>query len=245
MSGIMTAIGLLFKELIFLVSYVKNNAFPQPLSPEDEKKYLMRMAEGDEEARNILIEHNLRLVAHIVKKFENTGEDSEDLISIGTIGLIKAIESYSFGKGTKLATYAARCIENEILMHLRALKKTRKDISLHDPIGQDKEGNEISLIDVLKSDAEDIFDTIQLNMELEKIKEYIDVLDEREREVIIGRFGLNLEKERTQREIAKELGISRSYVSRIEKRALMKMFHEFYRAEKDKMKNLQGDEKGG
>ncbi|GIN20072.1 hypothetical protein J1TS3_12060 [Siminovitchia fordii] len=124
-------------------------------------------------------------------------------------------------------------------MHLRALKKTRKDVSLHDPIGQDKEGNEISLIDVLKSDAEDIFDTIQLNMELEKIKEYIDVLDDREKEVIIGRFGLNLEKERTQREIAKELGISRSYVSRIEKRALMKMFHEFYRAEKDKMKNLK------
>ncbi|WP_144463485.1 RNA polymerase sporulation sigma factor SigK [Siminovitchia fortis] len=244
MSGILTAIGLLFKELVFLVSYVKNNAFPQPLSPEDEKKYLMRMAEGDEEARNILIEHNLRLVAHIVKKFENTGEDSEDLISIGTIGLIKAIESYSFGKGTKLATYAARCIENEILMHLRALKKTRKDVSLHDPIGQDKEGNEISLIDVLKSDAEDIFDTIQLNMELEKIKEYIDVLDEREKEVIIGRFGLNLEKERTQREIAKELGISRSYVSRIEKRALMKMFHEFYRAEKDKMKNMKGGQKG-
>ncbi|GIN20083.1 hypothetical protein J1TS3_12170 [Siminovitchia fordii] len=118
MSGILTAIGLLFKELVFLVSYVKNNAFPQPLSPEDEKKYLMRMAEGDEEARNILIEHNLRLVAHIVKKFENTGEDSEDLISIGTIGLIKAIESYSFGKGTKLATYAARCIENEILMSI-------------------------------------------------------------------------------------------------------------------------------
>ncbi|RWR15190.1 RNA polymerase sporulation sigma factor SigK [Siminovitchia fortis] len=244
MSGILTAIGLLFKELVFLVSYVKNNAFPQPLSPEDEKKYLMRMAEGDEEARNILIEHNLRLVAHIVKKFENTGEDSEDLISIGTIGLIKAIESYSFGKGTKLATYAARCIENEILMHLRALKKTRKEVSLHDPIGQDKEGNEISLIDVLKSDAEDIFDTIQLNMELEKIKEYIDVLDEREKEVIIGRFGLNLEKERTQREIAKELGISRSYVSRIEKRALMKMFHEFYRAEKDKMKNMKGGQKG-
>ncbi|MFD1705483.1 RNA polymerase sporulation sigma factor SigK [Siminovitchia sediminis] len=237
MSGILTAIGLLFKELIFLVSYVKNNAFPQPLSPDDEKKYLIRMADGDEEARNKLIEHNLRLVAHIVKKFENTGEDSEDLISIGTIGLIKAIESYSFGKGTKLATYAARCIENEILMHLRALKKTRKDVSLHDPIGQDKEGNEISLIDVLKSDAEDIFDTIQLNMELEKIKDYIDVLDEREKEVIVGRFGLNLEKERTQREIAKELGISRSYVSRIEKRALMKMFHEFYRAEKDKMKN--------
>ncbi|HEY4553635.1 MAG TPA: RNA polymerase sporulation sigma factor SigK [Bacillaceae bacterium] len=241
MSGILAAIGYLFKELVFLVSYVKNNAFPQPLSPEDEHKYLQLMAKGDEEARNVLIEHNLRLVAHIVKKFENTGEDSEDLISIGTIGLIKAIESYSFGKGTKLATYAARCIENEILMHLRALKKTKKDVSLHDPIGQDKEGNEISLIDVLKSEAEDVFDTIQLNMELERVKEYIDILDDREREVIVGRFGLNLEKERTQREIAKELGISRSYVSRIEKRALMKMFHEFYRAEREKMKKSKED----
>lgn len=227
---------------MFLVSYVKNNAFPQPLSPEKEKLYLEQMAEGDETARNLLIEHNLRLVAHIVKKFENTGEDAEDLISIGTIGLIKAIESYSFGKGTKLATYAARCIENEILMHLRALKKTKKDVSLHDPIGHDKEGNEISLIDVLKSELEDVFDTIQLNMELERVKKYIDVLDDREKEVIVGRFGLNLKKERTQREIAKELGISRSYVSRIEKRALMKMFHEFYRAEREKLKKTQGDD---
>ncbi|GIN55862.1 RNA polymerase sporulation sigma factor SigK [Lederbergia ruris] len=242
MSGLLTAIGYLFKELMFLVSYVKNNAFPQPLSPEKEKLYLEQMAEGDETARNLLIEHNLRLVAHIVKKFENTGEDAEDLISIGTIGLIKAIESYSFGKGTKLATYAARCIENEILMHLRALKKTKKDVSLHDPIGHDKEGNEISLIDVLKSELEDVFDTIQLNMELERVKEYIDVLDEREKQVIVGRFGLNLKKERTQREIAKELGISRSYVSRIEKRALMKMFHEFYRAEREKLKKTQDDE---
>lgn len=234
MTGLLTAIGFFVKELLLFVSYVKNNAFPQPLSASDEQKYLKRMAEGDDEARNLLIEHNLRLVAHIVKKFENTGEDAEDLISIGTIGLIKAIESYSQGKGTKLATYAARCIENEILMHLRALKKTKKDVSLHDPIGQDKEGNEISLIDVLKSESEDVIDTIQLNMELEKIKEYIDILDEREREVITGRFGLDLQKEKTQREIAKELGISRSYVSRIEKRALMKMFHEFYRAEKEK-----------
>ncbi|MBO0994020.1 RNA polymerase sporulation sigma factor SigK [Bacillus sp. SD088] len=242
MSGILAAIGYLFKELMFLVSYVKNNAFPQPLSPEKEKLYLEQMAEGDETARNLLIEHNLRLVAHIVKKFENTGEDAEDLISIGTIGLIKAIESYSFGKGTKLATYAARCIENEILMHLRALKKTKKDVSLHDPIGHDKEGNEISLIDVLKSELEDVFDTIQLNMELERVKKYIDVLDEREKQVIVGRFGLNLKKERTQREIAKELGISRSYVSRIEKRALMKMFHEFYRAEREKLKKTQGDD---
>jgi RNA polymerase sporulation-specific sigma factor len=234
MSAITAAIGYFLKELIFLVSYVKNNAFPQPLSSQEEKKYLRKMAEGDEEARNILIEHNLRLVAHIVKKFENTGEDPEDLISIGTIGLIKAIESYSEGKGTKLATYAARCIENEILMHLRALKKTKKDVSLHDPIGQDKEGNEISLIDILKSDADDVIETIQLSMELEKVRKYICVLDDREKEVIIGRFGLDMKEEKTQREIAKELGISRSYVSRIEKRALMKMFHEFYREEKEK-----------
>ncbi|AWI12925.1 RNA polymerase sporulation sigma factor SigK [Caldibacillus thermoamylovorans] len=234
MSGIFSALAVLFKELVFFVSYVKNNAFPQPLSPAQERKYLKLMAEGDMEARNILIEHNLRLVAHIVKKFENTGEDQEDLISIGTIGLIKAIESFSEGKGAKLATYAARCIENEILMHLRALKKTKKDVSLHDPIGRDKEGNEISLIDVLKSDSADVIDTIQLNMELEKVKEYISILDEREKEVIIGRFGLGMEKEKTQRELAKDLGISRSYVSRIEKRALMKMFHEFYRAEKEK-----------
>ncbi|MEL3974151.1 RNA polymerase sporulation sigma factor SigK [Rossellomorea oryzaecorticis] len=234
MSGVLTALGYFFKELIFLVSYVKNNAFPQPLSAADEKKYLRRMADGDDHARNMLIEHNLRLVAHIVKKFENTGEDPEDLISIGTIGLIKAIESYSEGKGTKLATYAARCIENEILMHLRALKKTKKDVSLHDPIGQDKEGNEISLIDILKSETDDVIDTIQLSMELEKVRKYICVLDEREKEVIVGRFGLDLKEEKTQREIAKELGISRSYVSRIEKRALMKMFHEFYREEKEK-----------
>ncbi len=234
MSGILSAFTFIIKELLFLVSYIKNNAFPQPLSQKEEEKYLQLMAEGDEEARNILIEHNLRLVAHIVKKFENTGEDVEDLISIGTIGLIKAIESYSQGKGTKLATYAARCIENEILMHLRSLKKTKKDVSLHDPIGHDKEGNEISLIDVLKSEGDDVIETIQLNMELEKVKKYIDVLDEREKEVIISRFGLDLQKEKTQREIAKELGISRSYVSRIEKRALMKMFHEFYRNEKEK-----------
>jgi RNA polymerase sporulation-specific sigma factor len=237
MGGLLAALGFFVKELVLFVTYVKNNAFPQPLSSSEEQKYLNLMAEGDDEARNLLIEHNLRLVAHIVKKFENTGEDAEDLISIGTIGLIKAIESYSQGKGTKLATYAARCIENEILMHLRALKKTKKDVSLHDPIGQDKEGNEISLIDVLKSESEDIIELIQLNMELEKIKEYIDILDEREREVITGRFGLDLQKEKTQREIAKELGISRSYVSRIEKRALMKMFHEFYRAEKERRRS--------
>jgi RNA polymerase sporulation-specific sigma factor len=229
MSTILFTLSYLVKELFFFVSYVKNQAFPQPLSASEEKKCLDLWKEGDPEARNKLIEHNLRLVAHIVKKFDNTGEDPEDLISIGTIGLIKGIESYSSGKGTKLATYAARCIENEILMYLRALKKSRKDISLHDPIGQDKEGNEISLIDILKSETDDILESIQLQMELEKIKNYLNVLDDREKEVVIGRFGLGLDEEKTQREIAKSLGISRSYVSRIEKRALMKMFHEYVR----------------
>lgn len=231
MPGIFSTIVLLIKELMVFVSYVKNNAFPQPLSEEEEEKYLQLYHQGDEQARNILIEHNLRLVAHIVKKFENTGEDTEDLISIGTIGLIKGVETYSPEKGTKLATYAARCIENEILMHLRSLKKTKKDVSLHDPIGTDKEGNAITLIDVLKADIEDVLDEVQLQMQKDKIYQHIHILDEREKEVIIGRFGLGMEEEKTQRELAKELGISRSYVSRIEKRALMKLLHEFYRAQ--------------
>ncbi|WP_419876427.1 RNA polymerase sporulation sigma factor SigK [Candidatus Pristimantibacillus sp. PTI5] len=170
---------------------------------------------------------------HNVKKFDNTGEDLEDLISIGTIGLIKAIESFQTGKGTKLATFAARCIENEILMHLRSLKKTRKDVSLHDPIGTDKEGNEITLIDILGTEADDIVDKVQLKIEKSKIYKNLDILDDREKEVVIGRFGLEHGgDERTQREIAKELGISRSYVSRIEKRALMKLYHEFYKAKR-------------
>ncbi|MGM1046656.1 MAG: RNA polymerase sporulation sigma factor SigK [Bacillota bacterium] len=233
MPGLFTAIALFIKELSLLVSYVKNNAFPQPLTEEEEARHLLLMAEGDPNSRNKLIEHNLRLVAHIVKKFDNTGEDLEDLISIGTIGLIKAIESFRPNKGTKLATFAARCIENEILMHLRSLKKTRKDVSLHDPIGTDKEGNEITLIDILGSEADDIVDAVQLKIEKSKIYRNLDILDDREKEVVIGRFGLEAGgEERTQREIAKELGISRSYVSRIEKRALMKLYHEFYKQKK-------------
>ncbi|MCA0755107.1 RNA polymerase sporulation sigma factor SigK [Paenibacillus sp. N4] len=233
MPGLFSAIALFIKQLSLLVSYVKNNAFPQPLHEEEETKHLQLMAEGNQRSRNLLIEHNLRLVAHIVKKFDNTGEDLEDLISIGTIGLIKAIESFQTGKGTKLATFAARCIENEILMHLRSLKKTRKDVSLHDPIGTDKEGNEITLIDILGTEADDIVDKVQLKIEKSKIYKNLDILDDREKEVVIGRFGLEHGgDERTQREIAKELGISRSYVSRIEKRALMKLYHEFYKAKK-------------
>ncbi|MGJ9457046.1 RNA polymerase sporulation sigma factor SigK [Oceanobacillus sp. CF4.6] len=232
MSGILSVLALLVKEALFFVSYVKNHAFPQPLPSDEEAKYIQEMQNGSEVARNKLIEHNLRLVAHIVKKFENTGEDMEDLISIGTIGLIKGVESFSADKGTKLATYAARCIENEILMHLRALKKVKKDVSLHDPIGQDKEGNEISLIDILEAENDNVIEYIQLNMEIAKMQKYFSVLDKREREVIVYRYGLNDYNEMTQREIAKKLNISRSYVSRIEKRALMKVFHEYYRKER-------------
>jgi RNA polymerase sporulation-specific sigma factor len=233
MLGFFSAIALFIKEITLLVSYVKNNAFPQPLTEVEETKHLQLMSEGNQVSRNLLVEHNLRLVAHIVKKFDNTGEDLEDLISIGTIGLIKAIESYSPNKGTKLATFAARCIENEILMHLRSLKKSRKDVSLHDPIGTDKEGNEITLIDILGTEADDVADKVQLKIEKSKIYHHLDILDPREQEVIRGRFGLDHGgDERTQREIAKELGISRSYVSRIEKRALMKLYHEFYKVKR-------------
>lgn len=229
MPGLFTAIALICKDLMLFVSYIKNNAFPQPLSEKEEEENLQRMANGDPKARNVLIEHNLRLVAHIVKKFENTNEDTEDLISIGTIGLIKAIESYRGNKGTKLATYAARCIENEILMHLRSLKKVRKDVSLHDPIGTDKEGNEITLVDIIGTEKAEVEEEVELKIERTKIYKHLHILDNREQEVIRCRFGLDNGEEKTQREIAKTLGISRSYVSRIEKRALIKLFHEFYR----------------
>lgn len=232
MASFLSTIAILIKEMLFFVSYIKNNTFPQPLSQNDEEKYLIQMAEGDQFARNKLIEHNLRLVAHIVKKFDNTGEHTEDLISIGTIGLIKGVESFKSGKGTKLATYAARCIENEILMYLRTLKKSRKDISINSPIGQDHEGNEISLIDILEADTEDIYEYMQFNMELNKMKAHFNVLTEREKTVLIYRFGLNNEKELTQKQIANLLKISRSYVSRIEKRALMKVFRAYFKKEK-------------
>lgn len=233
MASFLSVIAILIKDMLFFVSYVKNNTFPQPLSAKDERKYLEDMQAGDRQARNKLIEHNLRLVAHIVKKFDNTGEYTEDLISIGTIGLIKGVESFKSGKGTKLATYAARCIENEILMYLRTLKKTRKDVSLYSPIGQDYEGNEISLLDVIEADTEDIFDTIQLNIELKKMKDHFSILSERESMVLVHRYGLNNNKEMTQKEIAALLKISRSYVSRIEKRALMKVFRSYFKTEKN------------
>lgn len=216
-----------FEGILFLVSYVTNNVFPQPLSSEKELDCLKRMKAGDNQARDLLIEHNLRLVAHIVKKFENTREDSEDLISIGTIGLIKAIQTFDYNKNTRLATYAARCIENEILMHLRSTKKLQGEMLIHEPIGSDKEGNEITLIDILGTDPDMVCDRVQLTLEEEKLYQLLDELDYRERIVIIMRYGLKDGEQYTQREIAKKLGISRSYVSRIEKKAVQKLAKKF------------------
>ena len=223
-------IASLFSNLIPLVGAINNQAFPDPLTPEEEEYYLNQMAQGDKGAREKLIEHNLRLVAHIVKKYQNQSDDKEDLISIGTIGLIKAIDSFSPDKGTKLATYAARCIDNEILMLFRSTKKMRNDVSLYDPIGFDKEGNEICLIDVVKDEEKDINDVIIQQLAIEKIEKNLDALNERERDIIIRRFGLGNHEEETQQEIAKSYNISRSYVSRIEKRALMKLYREFIKS---------------
>lgn len=214
------------KGIALLVSYISNNAFPQPLSEEEEALRVEEMLKGSQEAKNILIEHNLRLVAHIIKKFEGTGEDSDDLISIGTIGLIKAINTYDPSKGTRLATYAARCIENEILMHLRATKKTKAEVSLYDPIGVDKEGNEISLIDVLGTDHDVVADSVESKHEQKRVLDKIKLLTKRERKVLELRYGLFNTIRKTQREIANRLGISRSYVSRIEKKAIEKLIKE-------------------
>jgi len=215
----------IFKGLALLLSYLSNNAFPQPLSEEEEQYYLERFKRGDREARDILVERNLRLVAHITKKFEGTGEDMDDLISIGTIGLIKAINTFNSEKGTKLATYAARCIENEILMHLRALKKCRGEVSLYDPVGVDKEGNEITLMDVLGTE-QDITEVVENKYERKRVLEKIKSLSKREIRVLEMRYGLLGGLSKTQREIAKRMGISRSYVSRIEKKALQKLLKE-------------------
>lgn len=217
------------KGLMFLVSYVtNNNTFPPPLSEEEEKKYLELFAKGDERAANVLIERNLRLVAHIVKKFESTGEDNDDLISIGTIGLIKAINTYDQSKGTKLATYEARCIENEILMYLRSTKRAKSEVMLHDPIGIDREGNEISLIDILGTEPDAISELVEMKIERSKLMEKLKKLEEREQMVLEMRYGLKDGVRKTQREIAKVLGISRSYVSRIENRALQKLQEEMF-----------------
>jgi RNA polymerase sporulation-specific sigma factor len=214
------------REIWLMVGQIQNSSFPRPLSAIQEKEQLKKMAEGDPEARGKLIEHNLRLVAHVIKKFEHTGEDKEDLISIGTIGLIKAINTFNHKRGTRLATYAARCIENEILMFLRNNVKRRQDRSLQEPIGIDKEGNEITLMEVLAGD-DSIFESVELNLMQEKMMRIFDTLKAREKKVLSMRFGLGMGKRHTQKQIAAQLGISRSYVSRIEKRILQKLEREF------------------
>ena len=217
----------IFKDFYIFTASYSNNIFPDPLSKKDEEEYIKKANRGDKDARNKLIEHNLRLVAHIVKKYDNNIENSDDLISIGTIGLIKGVDSYSFKHKTRLTTYCARCIENEILMFFRANKKNSKNISIDEPIGFDKEGNTITFLDILKTPNPDFVLDIHTKDNIKLLKKYFNVLTPRERDIIIKRYGLNDKDEVTQKEIAKEMGISRSYVSRIEKRALTKLLREF------------------
>ena len=215
-------------KMLYLILHIENaGSFPKPLSAKEEKKALEQMASGDTEAKNRLIEHNLRLVAHIIKKYYSNYSDQEDLILIGTIGLIKGINSFDYTKGTRLATYASRCIENEILMHFRSQKKSAQDISMSEPIDTDSEGNPLTLSDIVYTD-DTIADDLDKKIKIEKLREYIDEMeDSRDREIILKRYGLFVSKPMTQREIAEEMGISRSYVSRIEKRALKKLREKF------------------
>ena len=202
--------------------------FQKPLTPAQERFYLQQYQEGNEEAKKILIERNLRLVAHIVKKYQSGEEDLDDLISIGTIGLIKAISTFDISKSTRLSTYAARCIDNELLMLLRSKKKSSKEVSLYEPIGTDKEGNEISLLDVIETEPVDVVKNYSLKQDIDLLYQLLPkVLSPREQKIITLRYGLYGERELTQREIAKRLNISRSYVSRIEKNALLKLREAF------------------
>ena len=206
-------------------------SFPKPLTAEEEAYYLRRYREGDMDAKRILIERNLRLVAHVAKKYVNQGEETEDLIAVGTVGLIKAVGTFNHQKNNKLATYAARCVENELLMLFRNRKKVSRDVSLYDPIGTDKEGNEISLLDILESEKIDVIEQMQQKDNARNLEWLMEKeLDDRERCILRMRYGIGREKELTQREIAEVLGISRSYVSRIEKTAIEKL-REMFREE--------------
>ncbi len=220
----------LIKHLTFFTGAYSNNVFPDPLSREEEEEYIKKAKLGDIEARNKLIEHNLRLVAHIVKKFESKNQDIDDLIGIGTIGLIKGIDTYSPNKNVRLTTYVAKCAENEILMYFRSDKKNSKNVSIYDGISYDKEGNEVTILDVLKTPDPDFLDGIYKDDNIKLLKKYMGVLTKREREILVKRYGLEGNDEITQKKIAKELGISRSYVSRIEKRATTKILREFIKS---------------
>lgn len=210
---------------IFLFGYISNNSlFPEALSSEEEKKFINLMEHGDEDAKNILIEHNLRLVAHVCKKYSNSNVSQDDLISIGSIGLIKGINTYNSNKSIKLSTYTSKCIENEIRMYFRSLKKHNNEVYLEDPIGKDKDDNTITLKDILENDDRPVEEEIDLKIKITKLYSKIkEILKDREKTIIELRFGLNGKKPKTQNEIAKLLGISRSYVSRIETKAIGKL----------------------
>ena len=216
------------KSAVFLLGYISNNnLFPEPLSAKEEKEYLDLMKAGNEEARNILIERNLRLVAHICKKYSTVKAEQDDLISIGTIGLIKGINSFESSKGVRLATYVARCIDNEILMYLRSSKKLNSEVYLEDPIGKDKDDNTVTLQEVIENDERSIEEIVDLKFKIKKLYQKMkEVLKDREKSIIELRFGLDGKKPKTQHEIAEMMGISRSYVSRIETKAIGKLSKE-------------------
>lgn len=222
----------IIKGLSFFTGSYSVNVFPPPLSKSEENECILGMCNGDKDARNKLIEHNLRLVAHLVKKYEGKDVSSDDLISIGTIGLIKGIDSYNPNKNIKITTYIAKCAENEILMYFRANRRRGNDVSLNDTLGIDKDGNEIYLIDVIPGEQEDVDVLIQKNNNIKLLFKYLNVLSERERKIITLRYGLNNNDVFTQKEISTMMKISRSYVSRLEKRALLKLYREFFKHNK-------------
>ncbi|MBE1554636.1 RNA polymerase sporulation sigma factor SigK [Sporosarcina limicola] len=234
MSGFVMAIVQLWLEVPAVIGYIRGQAFQRPLSKEEEAACLERLAGGDEDARDELIERNMRLVAHIVKKFHPKHELLDDYISIGTIGLMKAVNSFTPDRKTKLATYAARCIENEILMYLRTQKKVQKDVSLFDPIGMDSEGQSLEIADLLQTNDKAPIEEVEQKERHERLYRHLGKLDERELEIIQRRYGLLDDKPMTQKEIAEQLDISRSYVSRIEKRAIVKLYQLFKHEYNDK-----------
>ena len=216
---------------LFILHLAHGESFPKPLKKDEEQRYLELAAQGDIKARNILVEHNLRLVAHIIKKYYQNYDGQEDLVSIGTIGLIKAINTYDLSKNIKLSSYASRCIENEILMHFRGNRKSSQNLSLNDAIDTDKDGNPLTLIDILASDM-DVAEDVDTKLRLEVLDRYIDeVLTDREKQIITCRYGIRGEKIQPQRELAQALGISRSYISRIEKKALEKLRKRYEKGE--------------
>ncbi len=234
-----TFLGYALSNLLFVILHVTGSgSFPRPLTAKEEREYLERFQNGDMEARSMLIEHNLRLVAHIIKKYYSSQSDQDDLVSIGTIGLIKAVNTFDSSKGIRLSSYAARCIENEVLMFFRNGKKSAQDVSMNEPIDTDKEGNTLTLMDVMSTE-DNIVDDLDIKIKSEQLRKYlVEVLTPRERIIIELRYGLNGNRPQTQREVAQRLKISRSYVSRIEKKALLTLRKRFERTEITRIKPI-------